>query len=153
EDDLSITKSADIKIIVDATTHGIGHVVELFVSNHFGRGGLFGVQNLAAQGQNSLSPPVSALLCISAGRLTLDDGEFGFVWVRARRSGEFYGEMEAMVDGAFTTYFLLRRPAGTPRLCSLHDSLRDSLTGRRALIQVLFELDSDELRDNRLDHI
>ena len=77
DDDFAVTAFCQIKIIADARTECRNHRADFGVGKNLIETCLFYVQNLTAQGQDSLETAVTALLGGTACRVTLDEVDFG----------------------------------------------------------------------------
>ena len=73
DDDLVVLERADIKILVNVGAQRRNNGAEFLVGQHLIQALLFGVEGLAAQGQDGLKMPVAPLLGAAAGRIALYD--------------------------------------------------------------------------------
>src|SRR5690606_26816434 len=92
------------------------------------------VQDLTAQRQNRLRPPVTARFRGTAGRVTLDDEDFGFARVPFLTIGQLAGQVGNIHDPLAARHLprLTRGFAGAARIDDLGD---DNLRVLRVFLQ------------------
>ena len=97
-DDAVVAQLALVEIVVDAAAERGDHALDLLVFEHAVEPRLFDVQDLAAQGQDRLEPPVAPLLCRAARRVALDEVDLAQLRALFAAISELAGERCALED-------------------------------------------------------
>ena len=99
EDDLVVAKALDVELLAHAASQGRDHVLQLLVRKDLLQGGLFGVEDLAAQRQDGLGLTLAALLGRATGRVAFHDEQLASDRVSRRAIGQLAGQVQPVRDG------------------------------------------------------
>ena len=112
EDDLAVAEPRRVVLVVHAAAECADDVGQLFVVEDLGLARLFGVQDLALQGQDRLDVAVAPLLGRAAGAVAFDDEELRLVGVGAVAVVQLAGKVEPAADRGLAPDLRRGGPAG-----------------------------------------
>ena len=129
-----------------AAAKGLDEVGELLVAGELVLRRRSDVEDLAAQRQHGLRFPVARLLGGTAGRVTLDDEQFGAILLRGRAIGELAGKAQ-LADGrlARDVLFLAALDA---LLGAIDDEVQQPVSLGRMTRQPMIEMIAHRVLDN-----
>ncbi len=146
QDDLVIARPGDVELIAHPGSDGGDEGLHLGVGQHLVDAALLHVEDLSAQGQDGLGVAVAGADGGAAGRVALDDEEFGQRGVLDRAVGQLARE-RGVLQSRLAAREVPSLTRGGPSLRGLDGLANDRAGLLRVLLQELGELRVD----NRLD--
>ena len=155
DDDLVVTQASQVfgfLLLALFVAHGRGgadgrdEIADFLVPKHLIRAGSLDIEDLAAKRQNGLEARIAPLLGRAAGRVALDDEQFGFLRLLGLAVGQLAGQ-RMVGQRPLAAHQLLGLAGGFPGPGRVHGLFDDGL----GVLGIFLEMDVDRL-ENDLGH-
>ena len=151
QDDLAVAEALVAELVARPGADDGDEVAEFLVLHHLVRRQVFAVEDFPLQRQHGLVDVVAALLRRAAGRVALDDEQFGVVAVGRFAVGQLARQAQPPTGGRLAFHLGRRRPTGFAGLGGEHDAADDQVGGRLVVVQPGLERRADEVVDGRFE--